>query len=197
MSYGMMAWRVDLDLLQTYCTPAGELTITTVELANSIALARYDNNGLSEIPIRQTIQDLLNGERNYPNIGFQYGYALELLCPFCGEMLDNDRVYPLSSRWFDEIDAVWAKLGMSDVIAISGLLYRGAPIRLPSSGDFPCIGYFTAAECQTLFDRLFDDDAKLKITLDTSDFPTQIVSQICDWICIAAQMKQGIICFYY
>jgi hypothetical protein len=194
----MMAWRVDLDLLQTYCTPAGELTLAAVERANAVALDRYDNNGLSEIPIRQTIQDLLNGDRTHPNIGFQYGYALELLCPFCGEMLDNDRVYPLSSGWFDEIDAAWTKLGMSDVIAISDLIYRGAPIRIPSSGgDFPCIGYMTAAECEILFDRLFDDNANLKIAIDTSDFSSEIVSQICDWICIAAQMKQGIICFYY
>jgi hypothetical protein len=193
----MMAWRVDLDLLKTYCSPDGKLTLTAVERANPVALDRYDNNDLSEIPIRQTIQDLLNGELNHPEIGFQYGYALELLCPFCGDMLDNDRVYPLSSYWFDEIDAAWAKLGMNDIIAISDLLYRGAPIKLPSIDDFPCIGYMTAAECQTLFDRLFDASANRKIALDSPDFPVPVLSQISEWICAAAQVEQGIICFYY
>lgn len=192
-----MAWRVDLDLLRTYCSPDGKLTLAAVDRANSVTLDRYDSNGLSDIPIRQTIQDLLNGERNHPSIGFQYGYALELLCPFCGDMLDNDRVSPLSSRWFDEIDAAWAKLGMSDIIVISDLLYRGAPIRLPSIDDFPCIGYMTAAECQTLFDRLFDTSTNRKIALDSPDFPIPVLNQISDWICAAAQMDRGIICFYY
>ena len=192
-----MAWRVNLDLLQTYCSPDGKLTLVAVERANSAALARYDTNDLSDIPIRQTIEDLLNGERNHPGIGFQYGYALELLCPFCGDMSANDLVYTLSSRWFDEIDAAWAKLEMSDVIAISDLLDRGSPIKLPSIDDFPWIGYMTAAECQTLFDRLFDASTNRKIAFDSPDFPIPVLNQISDWICTAAQMEQGIICFYY
>jgi hypothetical protein len=192
-----MAWRVDLDRLQTYCSPDGELTLAAVARANPGALDRYDNNELSAISIHQTIQDLLNGERNHPEIGFQYGYALELVCPFCGDMLDNDRVYPLSMGSFDEIDAAWEELGMGDVISMSKLVYRGAPIKLPSIDDFPSIGYLTAAECETLYDRLFDDTAKRKIDLDASDFPQSVLHQISSWICTTAQMEQGIICFYY
>jgi hypothetical protein len=105
-----MAWHINIDRLRRYCSPEGELTLAVIEKYNSAALNAYDRNGLSDIPIRHTIQDLLNGECHHLDIGFQYGYGLEILCHFCGDMLANNRVYPLAMDRFDAIDRAWAKL---------------------------------------------------------------------------------------
>ncbi len=197
MSYGIVAWRVDLEQLSQYCSLEGELRSEVVATADRAALDRYDDNGLSDIPIQQTIEDLLTGNRTHPELGFQYGYALEMLCPFCGDTLDNDRVYPLAMDSFDEIDRAWAKVELSDVISMRKLVARGAPIKLPAIDDFPSIGYLTATECEQLNDRLFDDSINSKIDFKSPYFPMPVLKQIGDWICVAAQMEQGIICFYY
>jgi hypothetical protein len=192
-----MAWHLNLDRLRRYCSPAGELTLAAVEKYDSATLNAYDRNGLSDIPIRQTIQDLLTGEHHHPDIGFQYGYALELLCHFCGDRLANDLVYPLAIDQFEAIDRAWVQLGLSDILKMSRLVYGGAPVRLPVIDDFPTIGYLTAAECELANNRLFDEQGTPQFNLTSTIFPIPIVNQIANWISIAAEMQQGIICFYH
>jgi hypothetical protein len=192
-----MAWHLNIDRLRRYCSPEGELTLAAIEKYDPASLNAYDRNGLSEIPIRQTIQDLLTGERHHLDIGFQYGYALELLCHFCGDILANNRVCPLSLDHFDEIDRAWAKIGLNDILKMSRLVYGGSPIKLPVIDDLPTIGYLTAAECELANDRLFDDRGILQFDLTAPIFPIPVLNQIASWISIAAQMQQGIICFYH
>jgi hypothetical protein len=191
-----MAWRVNLDRLRQYCSSDGGLAID-IEKYHQAEIDAYDLNELSEIPIRQTIQELLNGECNHPEIGFQYGYALELLCPLCGDRLDNDEVYPLSMDYFDAIDLAWKDLGLADILSMNKFVWSGSPIKIPFPDEFPIIGYLSAAECNVAFERLFDEDVNHKFDLTAPDFPITVLKQISDWICIATQMEQSIICFYY
>ncbi len=192
-----MAWHLNIDRLRRYCSPEGELTLAAIEKYDSAILNAYDRNRLSEVPIRQTIQDLLTGEFHHSDIGFQYGYALELLCHFCGDILANNRVYPLSIDRFDAIDRAWAQLGLNDILKMSRLVYGGSPIELPVIDDLPTIGYLTAAECELANDRLFDDRGVPKFDLTSPNFPIPVLNQIASWISIAAEMQQGIICFYH
>jgi hypothetical protein len=192
-----MAWHLNIDRLRRYCSPEGELTLAAIEKYDSAILNAYDRNRLSEIPIRQTIQDLLTSEFHHSDIGFQYGYALELLCHFCGDMLANNRVYPLSIDRFDAIDRAWAQLGLNDILKMSRLVYGGSPIELPVIDDLPTIGYLTAAECELANDRLFDNRGIPQFDLTSPIFPVPILNQITSWISIAAEMQQGIICFYH
>ena len=192
-----MAWHINIDRLRRYCSPEGELTLAAIEKHHAAALNAYDRNGLSDIPIRHIIQDLLNGECHHLDIGFQYGYALKILCHFCGDMLANNRVYPLAMDSFDAIDRAWAKIGLNDILRMSRLVYGGSPIQLPVINDFPTIGYLTAAECELANNRLFDDRGIPQFDLTSPNFPIPVLNQIASWISIAAEMQQGIICFYH
>jgi hypothetical protein len=53
------------------------------------------------------------------------------------------------------------------------------------------------AECELANNQLFDDRGIPEFDLTPPNFPTPILNQIASWISIAAEMQQGIICFYH
>lgn len=129
-----------------------------------------------KVGVADRLKATLFGKFHKPRFGFQYGYALEVLCLSMGRMVaDGD------------------SLGMIAELDIDTLLSEDRqPIPIPAAADFPSISYVThqeieqeweqvsTAEALSEDDEFADDRKKLLTCLDE-----------------ARKQKLGLVGFYY
>lgn len=97
--------------------------------------------------------------------GFQYGYALELLCRHLGKALDTADYAGLET--FEEVGEV---LKSKPLLAIQQGLDGGGPLffPIPKPADFPGIAACDAATCAQLAEQLKALDPAWTRTRSTS-----------------------------
>jgi len=116
--------------------------------------------------------------------GFQYGYAVEVLCKHFGNRVDK-----ASLTWFDEtLDPL---LKRAKQPSIGKLLRRGqSPISIPKA-DFPEIGTLEPHQ-QTVMARALG----AIITVDNED-ARYVIDELRRWLAAAKKRKHAIVWFVY
>lgn len=140
-------------------------------------------------PERRALWSLIEGER--PNVAGNYcGYALEKLCRTLGRRLPTSLLSPAPLELINSVDEEIRRLGSS--LPLSGIISRGAPIRLPAIEDFPMIGYLEANEVTAERGK-----AKARPIVSPNRDWDSVIIEVEDWLEIAAARKTGIVGFFY
>lgn len=109
MGYYTHLYGVDLDKLNTFCGSSGESELTALVAAKSDDLADLDERFESEIdnddwPMAvDAVAEILTGNCIEDDQNAMYGYALEVICQFLGEKLNDDELGPLQNHPYDAI----------------------------------------------------------------------------------------------
>jgi hypothetical protein len=143
MGYTTSFYAVDLDDLrsvigtQDAALPAALKAEFADDIADSAAWHsdRIDDGAPT---LDQALTQLLHGDALDAAHGFQYGYALELLCRHFGARVDDDDI------------GFVAQLGLQTSLNADHRL----PIALPKPEDFPSINYLTRVELPEELARL-------------------------------------------
>jgi hypothetical protein len=134
MGYSTLVYGVDIDRLRSTFGSHDETWLREVEQEFADDLRQNDGRFSDEIrrgapTLGEALAQILRGEiTGHAGTGFQYGYAVELLCKHLGHPLDND----------DLIEFV------DDLEIPTGVLSSGPPLPIPPPLDFPAIGFLTA-----------------------------------------------------
>ncbi len=142
---------------------------------------------------RQAMTHILMGERYSEAFGFVYGYALEILCEYFGELLPNEEWSAMRMAWFDQVDETLASAGVgSSELRVTNLFFRTPPIPLPEIQDFPGIGYVTKAEIGAVLSAISEgrlagvSDLEVRESLD----------QLRGWLQVSAGSGRDLVTFY-
>ena len=130
--------------------------------------------------------------------GAKYGYAVELICSFYGEILPNEHWTGISLSRAETINDSLLESGVSaETFSIFGhLFYRGSPVEIPEIDDFPCIGYVTLSEMPDALAALTDNQLSL-IKSDDGEEIRVALKQVRDWLEACQRDKTDLVCFYY
>jgi len=148
MGYGTLAYAVDLDRLRSAYGSKDRAMFQAIEKREADDIRDRDEWFRDRIKrgapsLREAVAQIIEGQINAPPwAGFQYGYALELLCKHLGHVLENrDRVSFIEH------------LGTP-----TGLTSSGPPLPISRPEDFPSIGFLTADQVGDEYLRLKDQD---------------------------------------
>lgn len=135
----------------------------------------------------QALERIIAGKIPRAEHGFQYGYAVELLCIHLGTRIDQE-----SLSWFDEqLDPL---LQRARKASTGELLGRGKlPFAIPAAKDFPQIGALDAKGIATL-ETALADIAPLAAEKSSAAL---IIEEVRGWITRASRKKRGIVWFVY
>lgn len=171
MSYGVHAYAVDLDALKKVLGSgdsvlAKRLAKKFADELRQIDDTGFDEGGPSTADCLRTLVvegvDAANAAAEDEEVpGYQFGYALEIVCRELGEWLPNRAFSGMGSEYFDTVDA--ALKAAKSKRTISSIVNRGDPVKLPLIEDFPSIGWLSAkeaAEWQSDLAALLGADAK-------------------------------------
>jgi hypothetical protein len=221
VSYTVYPYLVDLaDLRALYgCRDAHLLAALEVEYAANIeedetpttALVSRAGGPLTEevIPppvptLRQALRDIIAGAIPPADKGWQYWYALDLLCTHVGQRLPNDQFAGIRSAALD----VLLQFDGLDHLALTSR--HPFPFPLPPADDFPAVTYLTPTEAATILARLpivylvapFDDadwaswDEQLKRTWQEEELKRMQV-QYRQWLDLAVRRDRDMVAFLY
>ncbi len=121
------------------------------------------------------------------DVGFQYGYCVEMLCMHFGERVDD-----VSLTWFsDVLDPLLkrARQPKTDTLLGKGI----STIKIPKPADFPEFGTVTPAGCvaglraMSLVKPLTGGDENLDM----------VVGEVARWFTLAKAKKRGLVWFVY
>lgn len=191
MSYGVMAYAVDIDKVKALCGSGDNQTRRAVCGRFRADISRtneyFDLPGDKGAPnLFTAIEHLVMGG-DKPLRGYLYGYGFKYIVEFlAGRMLDNGPLYPCNSTYlFDTVDPALKATGAD--LSTSDLIYGGAPVSFPAPDDFPGIGYWSAEEVAAAEEPL----------RTVGDDTIEQVRAIADWVTRAKSRGQGIIGFYH
>jgi hypothetical protein len=187
MGYGVMAYAVDIDAVQTLCGSGDDQRRRAIcgRFRDDIARLNDDfdlsNDRGADNLFTAIGQLVMGGEKTLD--GYLYGYGFKYIVEFFGRFLDNRPFYPCPSSYLSEqvdpaIEATGATLRMSD------LIFAGAPVPFPPPDDFPAIGYWTA------------DDVAVNVEPLRAG-TTDEVRTVAGWTAQAAADGRGIVGFYH
>lgn len=137
--------------------------------------------------VARALYEILAGKPEKKDHGFQYGYALELLCKHLGERVDEE-----SLTWFDDIlDPLLKKAKCPKTELLLGA--HVLPLKIPMPNDFPEIGTVEPNGCiaglgvmQTIAPLAKgNDDAKM------------VIDEVTGWFDKAKKAKAGLVWFVY
>lgn len=194
MSYGMMGYRVDLDLLARKIGIQEKTARMQVRRAvmNTFTARRNDGKDFSI-----AVSNLLIGPPYNQAEASALGYALEALCDALGTSLFNNPVSPFKGPFLEDTHAHLQELGIKLVL---DLAYRGAPIELPRADEFPMIGYLTPPELEALAAAFEGKDlcaATRQLSTKGDNGILEASEMFRDWVREARQHNQGIVAFHY
>jgi hypothetical protein len=160
--------------------------------------ANEDDEFDPELSLERALRHLILDEERWDYEGPKYGYAVELICSFYGEILPNDHWTGISLSWAETINDSLLETGVSaDTFSIFGhLFYRGSPVEIPEIDDFPCIGYVTLSEIPDALASLSDKQLSLIKGDDVEEIRVALV-QVRDWLETCQRDKSDLVCFYY
>jgi len=147
-----------------------------------------------EPTLEQALADLLAGSDLDESYGHKYAYAFELLCDHFGDFLDNSAWSAMRTEWAEQVEGAMKKAGIAeDAISVSShLMFRGAPISIPTPDDFPFVGFLRRGE--------IDNAAQAIDTADLSSMDEEVresVEQLREWCDRCRELERDLVCFYY
>jgi hypothetical protein len=190
MSYGVMAYAVDIDKLKALCGSGDNQTRRAVCGRFRADISRsndwFDLSGDRGAPnIFTAIEHLIMGNDKTLD-GYLYGYGFKYIVEFSGRMLDNGPFYPCPSGYLsDTVDPAIRATGAD--LSTSDLIFGGAPVAFPSPDDFPAIGHWTADEVAAADEPLRAAGADA----------IEEVRTVAGWVTHATGRSQGIVGFYH
>ena len=160
--------------------------------------ANEDDEFDPELSLEKALRHLILDEERWDYEGAKYGYAVEMICSFFGEILPNDHWTGMSLNWAETINDSLLESGVSaETFSIFGhLFFRGSPVEIPEIEDFPCIGFVTLSEIPDVLDTLTDK----QLSLIKSEVGVRIraaLRQVREWLETCQRDKADLVCFYY
>ena len=160
--------------------------------------ANEDDEFDPELSLEKALRHLILDEERWDYEGAKYGYAVEMICSFFGEILPNDHGTGMSLNWAETINDSLLESGVSaETFSIFGhLFFRGSPVEIPEIEDFPCIGFVTLSEIPDVLDTLTDKQLSL-IKSEDGDRIRAALRQVREWLETCQRDKADLVCFYY
>jgi hypothetical protein len=175
MGYGITAYRVNLDRLQT------RFGVKDSKKRNTMLKACYGRrNSIDELGDESSprfidyANDLLNGTVSYPGNGFKYWYAIECFIGELGHLLNNNAWYPSPCDILFDFN----EIKLYDI---------GRPLRIPGSDDFPTVFVLRKENMTDEFIRSFEEKHN----------DADQVYAMKNWIDQAKRYKQDLVMYYY
>lgn len=201
MSYAVMAYRVDLELVarQIGLPKEQRMPIRRRLMGTFTARRMSDPTAISIAVSNLLIGPPYGAEKNTHEAAY-LGYAFEALCDAFGTSLNNN---PLSGCRFEFIENVNQHMKALGFEVMSDLTFRGAPLALPSIADFPGIGYLRADEVLDLDGRMQGVDLRAeseplsKLDSWARNDVLEASEMLRAWVQEARAHAQGIAAFYY
>ena len=207
MSYGITPIAVSLEQVQSVIgtdqTPGflrallGSPTDRLIHKIKREFAHRFEQDELNdedEPSLEKALRDLLSGGELNPGFGHKYAYALELLCKYFGEVLDNSAWTAMRSEWADQVHEALKRAGIDEnVLSLNEhLMFRGSPIPMPAPADFPYTGFLLRSEIGNATDAINAAD------LSALDGETrESIMQIRGWLDQCRELDCDLVCFYY
>jgi hypothetical protein len=171
MGYSANVYAVDLERLRAAVGSMNLALLQQIKRSQADEFEasddRFGDAAHSDLTLEQALEELIEGRVSSPACGFQYGYALELLCRGLGKHLTT--------------------VGGRELFEDTPL----ARVRLPD--DFPRISYLTAEEVRAELERRPEREAAFAadegLAEEWEEFAKCLVS--------ARRRKTGIVTFYY
>ena len=179
MSYVLTPILVDISKLQTAIGSRDTALIDGVMAVNPEEFEdEGDEEQDDEIPLRVALRHLIMGDEVNTRCAHQYGYALEKLCDYLGEVLLPD---------------VWGGVRWEAVEAcgLQGVLGTGPPVKLPPIADFPKIGHIPRTNIDGHI-RL----AKERLGTVRDEELKELLDEYLEWL-HSAQAKGTDVIFFY
>lgn len=160
--------------------------------------ANEDDEFDPELALDDALRHLIMDEERWDYEGSKYGYAVQMLCSFYGDILPNDRWLGPSLDWAEIVNDALDGVGVQrESFSVLGhLLYRGSPVNIPDIDDFPLVGYVTLAEIPDVL-SLLTDERLAAIKHEDADNIRVSVEQIREWLETCQREKSDLVCFYY
>lgn len=111
-----------------------------------------------DISHADALREIFSGRYTEDVEGCRYGWALEALCEFLGERLDNSGFCPCRANWYFDLDEELESRGIA--LKFRDLIYD-SPVDIPTPDDFPNIGHWSRKQIALL--------PQLEIALQTFD----------------------------
>lgn len=189
MSYGLMAYSVDIDKLQESCGSGNDALRRAISgrFKNYIASTNEQlgyANDRGEPSVFLAIRHLIMGdEQNLDRALYAYGF--KYIVEYFGKFLDNSLFYPASYDFLlDEVGAQLTNAGAT--VKMFDLLNCRAPVSFPRPDDFPSYGYWSAESVATSVRPL-----------ETYSGKTEELESIQQWLEFAASRGEGIVGYYH
>ncbi|QDV35514.1 DUF7691 family protein [Tautonia plasticadhaerens] len=178
MGYSTTLYGVDLERLRTALGSEDRALLARIKEAERDEFERSDDwFDEDRLTLAQALDDLIEGRVSRPDCGFQYAYALELLCRWLGAELPHDDL-----------------LGSLDDLEVETLLERARlPVEIPTPEDFPVVSHLTSEEVHGELVRLSAIDLSFPEDEDIEEARHALVR------CLEAARKRGVgvVSFYY
>jgi hypothetical protein len=148
MGYGLSVFLVPGKKLAAIPGSGDQRQLEHVLNKMASSLASYDEQMVdvsdpNDLTHGQALREIFEGHFSKPRLYSRYGWALEILCDFLGERLDNGPFCPCDDDWYEQLDEVLEEAG----VPIRFLYLTGnPPIPLPSQNDWPEVGHWTNLE---------------------------------------------------
>lgn len=191
MSYGFMVWAVDTDKLKQVVGSKDEKLRRMIGGRFKRDIAQLDDlfDGSGSITTYEALRQIVDGTIPEGARGAVYSYAFKLLVQHFGTFLNNGDLCPYRSDG-GAIDKALAAMGVP--LEMSKLQFSGLPVDLPSPDDFPCTGWFPAAQVAEIA-AAFAKAPAGEMDGDT----TRIVDCIRKMFQDAAAKGRGIVSYYH
>jgi hypothetical protein len=155
MGYGIMPYCVKMDRVErAFGSHDGQLEAAILS-EHGRRMARMDSN-FDDTPMADILHDFIAGTVSYPQEGYKYWYAIEMIMQSIGQMLPNGAWYPA------DIDALWSLQGCR-------LYSIQTAVKIPSPDDFPTVFIIRNADIDA---ARTDAQSKMKDAEQLAEFET-------------------------
>ncbi len=193
MGYYVYPFVVDLEAVRAAVGGNDEKLLAAILKKRKTQIADNAESFADEIAagaprIEAALADLVAGRKPKTKHGFQYGYALELVCQHLGKALDAADCAGLET--FEEVGkALKSKPLRAVAKALDG---GGTPfVPIPKPADFPGIAACEAETCAALAEQLKTLDP------DEADLDEDEVDELKAWFKAAKKANKGLAFFFY
>lgn len=173
MGYGITPFRVRWSRIEACFGMADLAQRDKILAACEVRIEKLDEWFDDGTPFEVILRDFLAGQVSYPDEGYKYWYAIELLAAGFGQSLDNNAWYPA------KIDTLW------ELDACKLFLLRTA-VPIPSPDDFPTVFVILHATLDAAL-------AQLKALHKDADQ----VAEFTEWCHQAQETGEDLVLYYY
>lgn len=199
MSYGLMTYVVDLDVLNGSVGSKDVKTRRMIGGRFKQRLAHFDGQfdhlADEHLPIYEAIRAVIDGGPFDEKHSVTYNYAFKWICEFHGRFLDNSNFSPMKAGWTETVDEGLAELGVTAVM-VEDLCMGSAPSPIPMSSEgFPCYGEWSLAECEKALAQWEEVTEERKAAIDP--YVLKAAESCMGWCGIAIAAERGVAGFFY